>query len=292
MRGDNFFKKQFNEFLDYMAAKEPGDGLGSERKLCDHLATSRTTARKCIGQAKSLGLLSVDGTVVRRPTAQDIYPEEETTSPTAIVERAFLKWVLQSDSGPGQAINASQLSREFGVSTTTIREFLQSFQHFGLLERQPGGGWIFRGMTVEFAHELSDIREIFELRSVLKFSQLPRNDASWNALLELRTDHEKLLATIDADYNSFSALDERLHRLINSASSNRFVTEFYQVISLIFFYHYQRDKRDERSRNTAAIYQHLAYIDAILSQNEKRITQACNLHLKEARRDLLLSMAR
>ena len=62
------------------------------------------------------------------------------------------------------------------------------------------------------------------------------------------------------------------------------------MISLIFFYHYQWNKRDERARNEAAIYQHLAYIDAIMSRDETQITRTCTQHLKAARRTLVESI--
>ena len=147
----------------------------SERDLAARLGASRTTVRKC--------RLS--------PLEMPVFWHPTTIAPAVADSGRFLSrgrnhhgghywssanscaWILQSDSRPGQAINTARLAREFGTSTTTIREFLQSFQHFGLLERQPGGGWVFRGMTLEFANELSDIREIFELRSVLKFVANP-----------------------------------------------------------------------------------------------------------------------
>lgn len=292
MRSENLFKRQFNEFLRHVLSVGHGPALGSEREIGRTLGTSRTTVRKCLAAATESGLLSSNRVVLRQPEPSELYTEAETTPPTLMVERAFLTWILQSDSGPGQAINALQLARQFHVSTTTIREFLQSFRHFGLMERQPGGKWVFRGMTLEFANELSDIREIFEMRSVMSFVEFDAGDPSWRELRQLRTEHLELLETIDTDYHRFSLLDERLHRLINSASSNRFVTEFYHVISLIFFYHYQWNKKDERSRNEAAVYQHLAYIDAILSRDQKRIIQTCTAHLSEARRTLLASIDR
>ena len=292
MRSENLFKRQFNEFLRHVQSVGHGHPLGSEREIGRTLGTSRTTVRKCLAAARESGLISRDGAVLRQVEPSELYCEAETIPPTLMVERAFLTWILQSDSGPGQTINALQLARQFGVSSTTIREFLQSFRHFGLMEREAGGKWVFRGMTLEFANELSDIREIFELRSVMRFAELDDGDPSWNELRRLRGEHLKLLETIDTDYHRFSLLDEQLHRLINSASSNRFVTEFYHVISLIFFYHYQWNKKDERSRNEAAVYQHLDYIDAILSRDQKKISQTCTAHLSEARRTLLASITR
>lgn len=289
MRNDVVFKRAYNEHLTILASGE-WTVLGPERQVAARFSASRTTVRKCRAALVDAGILGEDNAMLRLPAAGDYFHATETTSAALLVEREFLKWILQSDSRPGQVINASRLAREFGTSTTTVREFLQSFQHFGLLERQSGGGWVLRGMTVEFANELSDIREIFEIKSVLRFAQIPSGAEYWERLREIRAQHVALLATIEVDFHSFSLLDEKLHRLINAASSNRFVTEFHQVISLIFFYHYQWNKRDERERNEAAIHQHLDYIDAIVSRDPVRITESCTRHLQAARQTLLDSL--
>ncbi len=91
--------------------------------------------------------------------------------------------------------------------------------------------------------------------------------------------HETLLAEIDARYQDFSDLDSRFHRLINAAAPNRFIDGFYDVITLIFHYHYQWNKRDERQRNEAAIREHLTYIDALLDRESVIIERACRAHL-------------
>ncbi|MDE1991104.1 MAG: GntR family transcriptional regulator [Rhizobiaceae bacterium] len=292
MRNETLYKRTYNDLLKHVEKRGVGTKLDSERKLAQTLGASRTTIRKCLAAMQNDGILAFeDGwSCARIPTASDQFEQAETIETALLVEQQFLKWILQTDSRPGQALNASRLAREFHTSTTSIREFLQSFQHFGLLERRQSGSWVFKGMTLEFANELSDIREIFELRSVLKFAQLPQESDSWRQLRDIRDEHVELLASIESNYHSFSHLDEKLHRLINGASSNRFVTEFYQVISLIFFYHYQWNKVDERERNEAAIHQHLTYIDAILSRDEQKITEACNRHLHAARSTLMHSI--
>ena len=67
---------------------------------------------------------------------------------------------------------------------------------------------------------------------------------------------------------------------------NRFIDDFYDVITLIFHYHYQWNKRDERQRNEVAIGEHLAYIDALLARDRRRVEQACRAHLASARHTL------
>jgi DNA-binding GntR family transcriptional regulator len=149
-----------------------------------------------------------------------------------------MQWILHGDCRPGQQINSLELARQFGVSTSAIREYLNGFSQFGLLERRPSGSWIVKGFTKEFALELSEVRELFELRSVQRFVELPDGDAAWRALEAIHRDHLLLREDIEKRHADFSALDERFHRLINNTSRNRFMVNFYALISMIFHYHY------------------------------------------------------
>ena len=98
-----------------------------------------------------------------------------------------------------------------------------------------------------------------------------------------------LLEEIEERFHDFSDLDSRLHRLINSVVPNRFIEGFQDVITLIFHYHYQWNKQDERQRNEVAIREHLTYIEALLSRNVTMIELACRAHLSSARETLLRS---
>ena len=92
---------------------------------------------------------------------------------SAQVEKRFMEWMLRDNARPGTAINELELARQFGVATTGIREFLNRFQRFGLIEKRPNAGWVFKGFTPGFALELFEIREMFELRSARAFAALP-----------------------------------------------------------------------------------------------------------------------
>ena len=52
--------------------------------------------------------------------------------------------------------------------------------------------------------------------------------------------------------------------LSTQQQTNQFIDRFYDLITLIFHYHYQWNKRDERQRNEVALEEHLSYIDALL----------------------------
>jgi len=124
---------------------------------------------------------------------------------------------------------------------------------------------------------------MFELRSARAFATLPVSAPHWQMLEALREEHLSLLKEVDRRFHDFSDLDSRFHRLINAAAPNRFIDNFYDIITLIFHYHYQWNKHDERQRNEVAIGEHITYIEALLSRNISMVELACRAHLGSAK---------
>jgi DNA-binding GntR family transcriptional regulator len=131
---------------------------------------------------------------------------------------------------------------------------------------------------------------MFELRSAQLFSRQPDSSPLWSKLAALKMAHADLLEQIESRFHDFSGLDNRFHRLINEASPNRFIDDFYDIITFIFHYHYQWNKQDEKQRNQAAILEHVAYIDALESRDPELIERACKAHLASARATLMRSL--
>jgi len=293
MKSDSVFKKTFNSLLDRAADARASAGLEPESRLAGILGVSRTTVRKALAELEKRRIVVRRGNelqVRRKPVRRDYFPSEDTVSISDRVEERFLDWVLRSDRKPNQQINGLELAREFNVSTIAIRDYLNRFTRFGLVERRPNSGWIIRGFTKEFALELFEVRELFELRSALAFARQPPDAPAWVALRRIEQEHRDLLADIATRFHDFSSLDERFHRLVNDASRNRFIEDFHDVISLIFHYHYQWNKADERERNAVAIAEHLDYIKALQTRDPRRIEEACRIHLASARETLLRSI--
>jgi DNA-binding GntR family transcriptional regulator len=295
MKNDAVFKRTFNAILDHLSKHEQGGGtLPSENQLAQHFDVSRTTIRKVLSTLAERGLIRRQGvalTTSHPPGPTDYFARADTVATSDRVERKFMEWMLRGDARPGDLINSLELARQFNVSTSAIREYLNRFHRFGLVERRPNSGWVFRGFTVEFALELFEVRELFELRSAKTFARIPPTTEPWTKLTELRSEHVALADQLDSRYQDFSDLDDRFHRLINNASQNRFMADFYDIISLIFHYHYQWRKVDEKERNAVAIDEHLAYIDALCSGSADRVEAACRRHLRSARKTLLASIS-
>ena len=292
MKTDTVFKRAFNDALALLAEAEDGRALPSENELAARLEVSRTTVRKVIAALEAAGVITGSGrerkVSASRQSIQP-YPHAETVTTAAQVEERFMEWMLRDNARPGMALNELELARQFGVATTGIREFLNRFQRFGLIEKRPNAGWVFKGFTPSFAQELFEIREMFELRSARALAALPRTSPCWSQLEELRLEHLRLLDEIDERFHDFSDLDSRFHRLISSAAPNRFIDSFYDIITVIFHYHYQWNKHDERQRNEVAIREHLAYIDALFNRDVELVERACRAHLVSARETLMRS---
>ena len=292
MKTDSIYKKAFNDALDVVASLDEGDELPSENSLRTHLRVSRTTVRKVLTALAECGVVTAD--LPRRKNPQGNakvlrFPKDETVPLALQVERRFMEWMLRDNAAPGTIINELELARKFGIATTLIREFLNRFQRFGLIEKGVKG-WLLKGFTQKFALELFEIREMFELRSARIFASLPENSQAWQQIRVMRDAHVRLLDDIDERFHDFSELDSRFHRLISSVAPNRFIDSFYDIITLIFHYHYQWNKRDERQRNEVAIREHLTYIDALESRNISLIELACRAHMTSARETLLRSV--
>jgi DNA-binding GntR family transcriptional regulator len=293
MKSDAVFKAAFNDALGIVAAAGAGAPVPAENELSQRLGVSRTTVRKVLLTMTERGYLVGEGRnrVVSQNVPPDAaFPVEETMAASAQVERQFMEWMLRGDTKPGTLINELELARIFGVGTTGIREFLNRFSRFGLIEKRPNAGWLFNGFTTAFATELFEIRELFEQRSAMALLSLPATAPIWTRLRAMEREHLDLLRDIDQRFHDFSDLDNRFHRLINSAAPNRFINDFYDIITLIFHYHYQWNKRDERHRNEIAIGEHLDYIAAFLSRDPVAIQQACARHLASAQRTMMDSL--
>ena len=290
MKTDTVFKRAFNDALDLTARLRDGDPLPPETSLALSLSVSRTTVRKVIVMLQDRGIVAGGGRgrfVRKTGRAAQPYPDNETVPLSEQVEKQFMEWMLRGDARAGSTINELELARQFGVATTVIREFLNSFQRFGLIERRPNGGWVLQGFTTSFALELFEIREMFELRSARTFASLPPDAPQWDQMASLRDEHETLRRDIDTRFHDFSGLDDRFHRLINAGAPNRFIDGFYDIITLIFHYHYQWKKHDERQRNEVAIEEHIRYIDALFSRDPAATEHACRAHLTSAKQTLL-----
>jgi DNA-binding GntR family transcriptional regulator len=289
-RDNRRFKGLCNQPFQMLEELEPGAALGSESDLARRLDASRTTVRAALAHLADNGVLTWEGRekrLLRAPRSSDYFDEGETKGLQAKVEEMFLAWVLQGDIPPGTILNESDLSRRFDLPLGAVREFLIRFEPFGLITKQPNRHWILNGFTRDFAEEMFEVRQIFEVRAL---DRLLADGTLRVEFAGLTLAHEAVVAGNEAAALAFPRLDATFHALICSGARNRFITDFSRTIAIIVHYHYLWNKQDEVRRNRAAAAEHLAIIRAIVAGDAVAARTALSQHLATAHRTLIASV--
>jgi DNA-binding GntR family transcriptional regulator len=295
MKSNALYKRAYNNCLERFADHAIGQDIGSENELACALGVSRTTVRAILHALRTAGLITPQApakTITRLPVPEDYFPLPPPAPLIVPVEEGIMGWILRGDYTPGDALRSMDLARGLGHSLKTVEAQLQRFAHFGLLRAGGNGIWILQEISTEFAADLADLRDIFELRAAQKFIALERKSSLWHRLDDLEAEHRRLLAAPAAPAQSFAGLDERLHRLIHEAAPNSLISSFYTLVAMLFHYHYPWSKTAAREHNLRAITQHLDYIAALKARNLDAVKQACQAHLRSARETLLQSFPR
>lgn len=293
-RDNSRYKETYNRALDFVKNTAGEAELPSELELSEKWGSSRTTVRAVLSHLSETKIINWSGrkkTILRRPKSADYFPIEETTSASERLKTKFMQYILGGDLKPGSILRESELVREFGVSTSVIREFLIRFSRFGLIEKEPNRHWMLRGFTKDFAIELFDVREMFERSAIERFLALGAGSAAHQNVIALESAHVKIAENIEAEYLNFPRLDEQFHRTFINELDNRFVEDFFELMTVIFHYHYRWNKRDEKERNLVAAHQHLDVIRAVADRNLAKARETYEVHLQDARSTLLKSVS-
>ncbi|MEX0348174.1 MAG: GntR family transcriptional regulator [Paracoccaceae bacterium] len=290
-RSNSTYKDSYNRALDMIGTSENMPELPTEVVLAETWAVSRTTVRSILHRLQDAGIIEWSGRtkkVLRKPRKNEYFPASETESVAEKLPSLFMEYIFAGELTPGATLRETELAKAFGVGSTAVREFLIRFSRFGLIKKNPNRHWVLLGFTRDFAEELFAVREIFEREAFQSFLSGP--PARHAKATMLRAEHETILAHISRDYVLFPRLDEKFHRVWIDEFANRFVRDFFELVSLVFHYHYRWNKRDELERNHRALEQHLEIIAALEAGDLPRAHAAFDVHLTHAKETLLRSV--
>ena len=291
-RSDQKFKTSFNIWLDSVAVGNFPESISGLARL---LGVSRTLARRILQRAREIGLISEDRFPVvflRKTTKSDYFSNADIRSLEQQLETDFMMWLRTTQPPPGSRLKEAVLARQFGVSNTTIREFLIGLSRFGFIRKEPQRSWILEGFTEQYALELHEVRQMFETRAISAVFAIPKEAPFWGTMLRIRQEHIQLRKEIDTRFIEFSELDSRFHRTLNAATGNRFMDGFQDSISLIFHFHYRWSNKNQVERIILAIREHLEIIEAILDRDQIGALQALERHLATANQTFVASIHR
>ncbi len=290
-RNKNLRESTTNQLLDAIRLKHVESPLPSQSGLAEMFSVSRTTIRHVIQDLTNKGILQQEGDewlVIREPAEEDGFVASSSSIDIQHDEfEAFFNAAIKNKYiMPGQEFTELELSKQSKCSTTVVREHLIRFSRFNLIENIHRGRWRMIRFEKSYAANLFELREMLECHALSRFMNLPRNDDRWQQAHYLLHSHRELREIVVSEYQAFSELDHQFHRLLLSATNNPFMDHFYDIISVIFHYHYQWDNTDLRKRNMVAIEEHMAILSKMISGDDIGAMGELHHHLQTAKRTM------
>lgn len=197
------------------------------------------------------------------------------------IYRKLKEMILVGELRVGERISLEILGREFGVSSTPIREALAHLVNENLVRFEPRRGYYVAKPTIQHIENAFEVRIVFEAYAVpfaIEFAK--KNGQPWNGLLRelarLRTPKER--STLDFA----NELDHRLHRLLVDSICNPFLTKLWSYARNATVIAFQL-----ANETYLGTQEHIAIIEAILRGDAEHGQNAVCTHLINAKEHLI-----
>ncbi|MWN89760.1 FCD domain-containing protein [Gilliamella sp. Pra-s65] len=296
-RSQTLRQNTINQFIDCINNNILSFPLPSISILADAFNVSRTTIRAVLEYLCRTEILLFSNNeyhLLREPTNEDkiacIF--EKRSIQDKKFETYFYDLINHKKLLPGDNFNEIQLAKETKVNPIVVREFLLRFLHYGLINNIKKGEWELVTFAKDYAEKLYEFRSVLEIFALKAFMSQPDNHINWIKARELLQRHKNFQQKIQNEYTHFSTLDRDFHQLILSCNDNPFFMQSFDLISVIFHFHYQWDNSDLKERNSIAVSEHIAVLTAILQKNEHNAIEALCRHLNTAKTSMQESIGR
>ncbi len=191
--------------------------------------------------------------------------------------------IINREIEPGSRLTIMNLSHEFGVSQTPIKDVLKQLSERGLVVTDVRKGYYVIKLTSK------DVEEIIQLRKLLEECALSSSQFNLSQVKHLKKEIEAMSKnnTEQRRIDEFYELDQRLHSFIVRSSNNKrlqkFFFEIYDLVSLCFRIGGNIDEFTE---------QHMKILDAILQGNSQEAVQILDEHLTLSEQEIKHSFNR
>ena len=179
---------------------------------------------------------------------------------------------------PGDRLVENNIAESMGVSRTPVREALRQLELEGLAINVPRKGTLVKGLSVEDAMEIYDIREMLEGLAVKKSClNISRKD-----ILRLKDIVEKMKECIENERNDeYIKVHNEYNQIILNASKNkRLATQMEHI------YEYLKSLRKvslSNERKLIALEEHRSIVEAIEKGDEVMAENIARVHVINAK---------
>lgn len=196
-----------------------------------------------------------------------------------VVYRVLREAITDGSLAPGERLREIHLARQFGVSTTPVREALRRLEREGLVDISPRRGAVIPAYDLREIEHLYEARELVECRAVRRAAEAPARDFSRvDALFD-----EASTVLDDPDQIRFNRLDVELHRALNDIGGNKQIADLAERVH----------RQIQRIRVRCAIHlqgrprvshaEHAAMVEAVRARQADRAEELARAHIQGVR---------
>lgn len=187
--------------------------------------------------------------------------------------------ILRGVHPPGAQLNESELSRQYNVSRSPLREALSKLTGEGLLESRPNKGIFVRKFTEKYINDVLNMRDILERRGVRNFRN---TEAEREMLLAMRSEAESILASEPFDVEHHNEFDERMHYMVMGFNDNEYIDQLSrQIYTLSTLFSIQL-KTPEGGMESEM--QHIELIDTLLRGELATAEKQLQKHIRRTKK--------
>jgi len=191
--------------------------------------------------------------------------------------------ILEEKLRPGQWLVERELSNQYGISRTPVREVLRKLVADGFLVLKPAKGYVVRELSLKEIIEIFQAREAVE-GMLVRFACQRGDEQFFSHVAELRQQLEAL--DIDQNGKAGVKIGSELHDLIAETAKNAILFEFYQKLKNLAAITRNITKKSVTIEQHSKA-DHLEIMKAIETKDGEQGEQCMRKHLRETCRRLV-----
>lgn len=193
--------------------------------------------------------------------------------------------IMKHELMPGETLTITKLSTLLGISPTPVREAVLRLSNEGILDYEANKRVKVSKIEIEDVSEIYEARRLIEVYISRKFvGGLKKNKGLKKKLEELKEETSNLVRTKQGAEH-YAIIDLKLHELFLDLVGNGIIKELFYILgnkslrirTLVEATNKDRGISSEVLQNGAS--EHLAIVEALLSENENQVVGAMEAHL-------------
>jgi len=208
--------------------------------------------------------------------------KQKTSALSADVFAVLKERIIRWEYSPAHRFTEEELSEEFGVSRSPIREALQMLVENGLVTKEPYRGYMVRQPDLKEIHDLYDVRQALEIFAVEWLATHGMPEAEWAELQSTWQDIQQNLPRSTAD---FAENDEAFHEKLAGCTGNQALVQYLHNIDERLHFIRMTDITTA-ARLCATCEQHLQILECVKNGDARCARDAMKMNIEGGRQNV------